>query len=1096
MTSGPTERPVSAEEAGLAALVAEKDWSKTPLGPAANWPQSLRTVLNILLTSRYAMWMGWGKDLTFFYNDAYRPTLGIKHPWALGSMAAEVWAEIWDDIGPRIDKVLTTGVATYDEGLLLYLHRSGFSEETYHTFSYSPLLDDSGAVSGMLCVVTEETERVISERRMSTLREFASALSRAKIEHEVLETVRQQLSSNLRDLPFTLTYIFDSTGNAQLRCKTGAPAGRLAANRIPAYSNAPWPASDIFRGTGSSLLDIPDGADGNDSTLPRQAFVVPIRQQGQDRPAGLLIVGANPHRSSDDAYAGFIGLVADQLAAALANANAYEEERQRAEALAELDRAKTLFFSNVSHEFRTPLTLMMGPVEDLLADFELNADTEKSELLQVVQRNGMRLQKLVNNLLDFSRIEAGRSYASYQPTDLASYTAELASAFRSAMQRANLTFTVECDALSEPVYVDPEMWEKVVLNLISNAFKYTLSGSIAVRLAERDGSAEFSVTDTGVGIPEEELPHIFERFHRVEGTLGRTQEGTGIGLALVHELIKLHGGTVTATSDFGKGSTFRVSLIFGVAHLPQERLEANRELNSTAVRATAYVEEALRWLPANGAQAASASTATSIPREGRVIVADDNADMRNYVSRLLSAQYDVRTVTNGEEALAAAIADPPDLVLSDVMMPGLDGFGLLSSLRQNPATKAIPVILLSARAGEEASVEGLQAGADDYLTKPFSARELLARVGSRLQLKLERQRIHERLAHIFSQAPVAIAVLRGRDLVFDLANPSYHQLLPGRQLLGRPLAAVIPELNTRVLDILLRVLETGEAFSANDFLISYDQDQDGISEDHWFNFLYHPLRELDGEVSSVIAAVTEVTAQVRARDELLKADRELEEFAYVASHDLREPLRMINIYTQLLLKRTGMEEDPEQKEFASFVRAGVHRMEDLIQDLLDYSQVVHSDQEAFGRVDLNAALSKAIEILHLQIKETEAVITCDPMPVVLGEEPPLTQVFQNLLSNSLKYRSKSDVPRIHVAAERDGGEWIISVEDNGIGFEAEYAMRIFGLFKRLHKVDYPGTGLGLAICKRVVERFGGRMWADSQGTGRGSKFYFALRAGD
>ena len=265
----------------------------------------------------------------------------------------------------------------------------------------------------------------------------------------------------------------------------------------------------------------------------------------------------NPYRRYDEACAGFVELVSGQIAAGIANARAYEEERRRAEALTELDRAKTAFFSNVSHEFRTPLTLMLGPIEDILAQPDERDWRQNRELLNVVHRNGLRLQRLVNALLDFSRIEAGRTQASFEPVDLAAFTADLASNFRSAMERAGIAFSVDCPPLSAPVYVDREMWEKIVLNLLSNAFKYTLQGSVRVRLAEHQGKAALHIDDTGPGIPESELPRLFERFHRVEGTQGRTHEGTGIGLALVQELVKLHGGAVSVTSEVGHGSTFR-----------------------------------------------------------------------------------------------------------------------------------------------------------------------------------------------------------------------------------------------------------------------------------------------------------------------------------------------------------------------------------------------------------------------------------------------------------------------------------------------------------------------------------------------------------
>jgi CheY-like chemotaxis protein len=299
------------------------------------------------------------------------------------------------------------------------------------------------------------------------------------------------------------------------------------------------------------------------------------------------------------------------------------------------------------------------------------------ENLDTTYRTAVRLLKLVNTLLDFSRIEAGRAQASYVPTDLASLTRDLASAFRSAICRAGLTFEVDCAELPEDVFVDHDMWEKIVLNLLSNALKFTFEGKIAVKLAKQGDQIQLSVTDTGTGIPEHELPHVFERFHRVEGTVARTHEGSGIGLALVTELVKLHGGQIHAHSKVGEGSTFTVTIPRGSAHLPTERIGAARTLASTATGAAPFVQEAMRWLP--GGEHVSHELVTTLPslREdsvagSEILVADDNADMRDYLVRLLRERYKVRSCSDGAEALALVQKNAPDLVLTDVMMPKLD----------------------------------------------------------------------------------------------------------------------------------------------------------------------------------------------------------------------------------------------------------------------------------------------------------------------------------------------------------------------------------------------------------------------------------------
>ncbi|MFF8670174.1 SpoIIE family protein phosphatase [Streptomyces sp. NPDC015242] len=755
--------------------LARVDWASTPLGPPAQWPQSLQTAVSILLSSRFSMWMAWGEQLTFFCNAAYRrDTLGRKYPWALGRPASEVWAEIWDDIGPRIETVLRTGEATWDEGLLLFLQRSGYSEETYHTFSYSPLRDDSGSVVGMLCVVSEDTDRVIGERRMATLRDLGSDPSVIRTEREVLAFTGRQLERNRRDLPFTLTYLFEE-GTARLSAATGIPAGHPAAPAVlPVHDpDAVWPAAALTRGetvlvplTGGAFADLPTGAWPKP---PREALVVPLVQQGS-APYGFCVAALNRYRELDEGYRGFVELTAGYIASGIGSARSYQAQQRRAEELAELDRAKTTFFSNISHEFRTPLTLIMGPVEDLRARFT-DADDAVRQELDVVHRNGLRLGKLVNTLLDFSRIEAGRMQARHEPVDLAVVTAELASVFRSAVEKAGLAFDVDCPPLDEPVHVDRGMWEKVVLNLLSNALKFTFDGSVGVRVRRSGTHAVVTVSDTGIGVPEAEMPRLFERFHRIENARSRSNEGSGIGLALVRELVGLHGGSITARSRQGEGTVFTIRIPFGTAHLPPGSVVSETSGATVSATAEPYVQEALRWLPsAGGAVEAGAAESgvvdggvthggvaeggvadggvrVPVPGDaeravqpgravsGRVLVADDNADMREYLSRTLTgAGYEVTAVADGVDALHAARRDVPDLVVSDVMMPGLDGLGLVARLRADARTAAVPVVLLSARAGQESSIEGLQAGADDYLVKPFAAAELLARVRANIEL--------------------------------------------------------------------------------------------------------------------------------------------------------------------------------------------------------------------------------------------------------------------------------------------------------------------------------------------------------------------------
>ncbi len=798
----------------IAALMRAKDWAATPLGPPSRWPQSLRTTVQILLTSRYSMWMGWGPELSFLYNDAYRPTLGAKHDWALGAPANRVWAEIWSSIGPRIETVFRTGEATWDEGLLLFLERNGYPEETYHTFSYSPLRDDDGATRGLLCVVTEETERFIGERRLALLRDLASPLAASSSDADVVRSIERSLAGEPRDIPFSLTYFFDDDGaRARLKATTNLADDHPRREAVVDVATSPWRLQDMLASGAPVTVPLPRDVawpSGPWSTPPTQALVVPIPQQGQVRPAGAFVAALNPHRPADGAYRSFVDLFVGPVGAGLANARAYEQERRRAEALAEIDRVKTAFFSNVSHEFRTPLTLMLGPLDDLIADGDLRA--EHREQLTLIQRNGLRLLKLVNTMLDFSRIESGRVRPRFEPVNLPEYTADLANVFRAATDKAALALRVDCPALDTPVSVDRDMWEKIVLNLISNAFKFTLQGEIVVALRRAGDQAVLTVRDTGIGIPDDELPHLFERFHRVEGARGRTHEGTGIGLALVRELVALHGGTIAVESALGRGSAFTVTI-----PLAREGAAAGAVVPTGLAKrhSNAFVVEALRWLPEETPTEASAGRPAAAVERSRILIADDNADMRDYMRGLFAARWDIETVGNGADALAAIARQRPDIVVTDVMMPVVDGVELVRRLRAAPATRDLPVIMLSARAGEESRVEGLEAGASDYLVKPFFARELVARVDALLlrhRIRSAEEAQARRVANVFVHAPVGVALLRGPTHVYESANPNYLKLVGNRAVVGQSIRQALPELAGQgIYEKLDRVYASGEA---------------------------------------------------------------------------------------------------------------------------------------------------------------------------------------------------------------------------------------------------------------------------------------------
>jgi PAS domain S-box-containing protein len=730
------------------------------------------------------------------YNDAYRRILGTKkHPMAMGASGRTVWPEIWDIIGPMLTGVLEREEATWSDDLLLILERSGYPEECYFTFSYSPIRDESGKVGGVFTAVHETTGKILGERRINTLRDLSTSGSKHKSVDEVRNGVIQAIGRNRADIPFAALYLLNEEGSAADRVGIIPEDARLPTSVAVddgSGSQPIWPVGEAIRRgepvvVGNLIQRVGVLPSGAWPYPPNQAVVLPLRNPGQEARPCALLLGVTSGRELDSDYLNFLELVAEHAAIAISDARAFEAERRRAESLAEIDRAKTAFFSNVSHEFRTPLTLMLGPLEHILAKNRDELPQEVIEDVAVAHRNSVRLLKLVNTLLDFSRIESGRTKTNWQETDLAGLTADIASSFRSAVESAGLSYRIDCPPLSAHVSVDPEMWEKIVLNLLSNAFKFTFVGHIEVALREELGNVELTVNDTGTGIPEADLAHIFERFHRVDGARGRTHEGSGIGLALVSELTKLHGGCVAVESKLGVGSAFKVTLPMAPGRRSEVLTESNRTLQARNELASSYVDEALSWLGATTAW--PPATVSGLPRASaearpKILLADDNADLRDYVQRLLSPEYDVESVGNGQAALEAALQGCFDLILSDVMMPCLDGIGLLRKLREDARTVATPVILLTARAGEESSLEGLAEGADDYLIKPFVAAELLARVSSHLRasqvrLKVQnelRDRIEE-FAALLSVIPVGIGVAADSNKQEIRVNPALKQIL-------------------------------------------------------------------------------------------------------------------------------------------------------------------------------------------------------------------------------------------------------------------------------------------------------------------------------
>ena len=1099
-------------------------WGSTALGPPERWPQSLKTAVQLMLANRFPMFVWWGPTFVNLYNDAYVPVLGRRHPDALGRPARETWEDVWGTVGPQADAAFRDGESSWNDRALLVMERNGYAEETWFTFSYSPVLDDSGAVGGIVCVCTEETERVLGERRLRTLRELAAASVDATSVDEARGLLLATLARAGYDLPFALLFLERPDGSLELAGHADGTSGAGGADGAPAWAARFAGAVRTAGGAPALLRGLPDD-------LPRGPWPEPppvavaLALGGEVR--GTLVLGASARRELDASYRGFFELVASGVSNALDKARAYEVERRRAEALAEIDRAKTVFFSNISHEFRTPLTLMLGPLEEALARAGPAAAADVRGSLELAHRNGLRLLKLVNALLDFSRIEAGRVRARFAPTDLAAHTAEVASVFRSAVESAGLELAVDCPPLGAAAYVDRDMWEKVVLNLLSNAFKYTLEGSIRVELREERGEAVLAVSDSGVGIPEAERERVFERFHRVHGTRGRTQEGTGIGLSLVQELVRLHGGSISVASEVDAGSTFTVRLPLGRAHLAPESVVPEHEAPAAPRGPSPFLEEALGWLsdaPAPG----DGSGATAPRAEGRVVLADDNADMRGYVRRLLEAEgYEVEACADGRAALEAVRRARPDLVLADVMMPVMDGFALLASIRFDAELADTAVMLLSARAGEEATVEGLEHGADDYVAKPFSAAELRARVRASVEISRLRRRAgdRERALRLEVEAQhqrlqAVLAGIRDHFVVFDagwrlaFVSDSWCAragLAPG-EVLGRTVWDLFPALlDTPWEAAARRVMETRVPES-----LEYQHRQNGV----WWSVRLAPAadggvtqlavdvtagkhaeEELRRTVDELRAAEAErrslLESERHARSESERANRLKEEFVATLSHELRTPLTAILGWSQML----GREPDlrPHVRQGLEVIERNARAQTRLVSDLLDHERILAGKLRLeVERVDLLGPVEAAIESVlpSAQAKGLTVEREVDPEVGAAAVDPArIQQVVSNLLSNAIKFTPRGG--RIRVGLERAGESVEVSVSDTGEGIAPEFLPHVFDRFRQADASTTRrsgGLGLGLAIVKQLVDLHGGTVRAASGGRGLGSTFTVSLPA--
>jgi PAS domain S-box-containing protein len=1127
-----------------------KDWSQTPIGPMETWSPSLRMMVGFVVTNRFPQLLWWGPQFCSLYNDAYAPILGTKHPWALGLPVSEVWKEIWDILQPLIETPFHGGPATWMEDIPLEINRHGFLEETHFTIAYSPVPDATvpGGIGGVLATVHEISEKVVAERRVRLLAELSARSTEAKTAEGACVLAAEVLAGHPKDVPFALIYLIDQKENqAKLAGWAGTEPGSPTSPReiaLDAPSDSPygWILSDALR---SEQMTVVQDLGRRFESLPRgpwsqppdRAVILPIRSSKEHEPAGVLIAGISSRLALGPLYSSFFELVGAQIAAAISNARAYEDERRRAEALAEIDRVKTLFFSNVSHEFRTPLTLMLGPIEELLAKEGLPADDVQAQL-EVIHRNGLRLLKLVNTLLDFSRIEAGRTHANFVETELAAGTLELASVFRSAMEKGGLKYIVDCSPLAKPVFVDPDMWEKIVFNLLSNAFKFTAAGEVQVTLHEDADHAVLRVRDTGIGIPAEELPNVFKRFHRIENARGRTQEGTGIGLALAHELVKLHGGTMDVESQHGIGTTFIVRVPFGKEHLPPGQIGVEPRQASTALRAEAFVDEALTWLVGETGKmsleeiAPSTGTSFGVAERPRILLAEDNADMREYVGRLLQPAYSVETVSTGAAALKAAQRHVPALILSDIMMPEMNGLDLVRHLRADDRFSTVPIILLSARAGEEARIEGVAHGADDYLTKPFSARELLARVAAHLELarlrKQTEQSVRQRTAQfetLLNEAPLGVYLVDADFRIVQMNPTALRAFSEIPDPLGRDFEEVTrirwpKEHADQIVERFRQTLKTGESYVVPE---QRRQRREG-DVPQYYEWQIHRIPLPDGRFG-VVCYFRDTSAQVHARLAIAESEERLRSLAdsleaqvLVRTGELEQRSNEALLRTaemRDLSARLLQAQDEERRHIARELHDSVGGLittlgmslaavaDQARKSAPELTKAAESNQQLVQRLSqeirtmsyllypplldetgLADALRWYVEGLRERNSmEIELSVTGNFGRISREIELVLFRLVQECLTNIHRH---SQSKKAYIRLSREGQSVRLQVEDDGIGIPPQ----------KLRQIQSQGAGVGIRGMRERVQQFQGEMDIHSNGSGTKISFMIPVKASD
>lgn len=766
----------------------------------------------------------------------------------------------------------------------------------------------------------------------------------------------------------------------------------------------------------------------------------------------------------------------------------------------ELERAKATFFTNISHELRTPLTLILAPLDMLRTTPGLPPQARRQ--LDIIERNARFLFRHVNDLLDITKINADQMRLRYARLDLALLVRVVASHFESLAERRAIQYLVEGPE-SLTIEADGEKLERVLLNLLSNAFKFTPNGGrIAVVYGIEEAGASLRVTDNGPGIPPDSRDIVFERFRQLDDGMERRHDGTGLGLAIVKEFVDLHHGTVVCGETDGGGATFTVTLPIAA---PADTIVVREAAAPVESSPPAEIEALTVSADADTFRPIDAASDKSSPL---ILVVEDNRDLNAYITDALAPLFRIARAFNGEEGLHKALEIRPDIILTDLMMPGMSGDRMVESLRNHPATAKVPIAVLTARSEEKEQLRLLRGLVQDYIVKPFSIEELRVRLSNLVQTGQDAERTRGELAAIVEYSDDAI-IGKTLDGIVTSWNRGASRLFgyTSGEVVGTPIVRLFPE--DRIgeeQDILARI---GHGENVEHFE-TVRRHKDGHDID--VSITISPIKDRRGTVIGASKIARDISARKAAEREIRQlnadlerrveertrelriANRELDAFAYAVSHDLRAPLRAMSGFARALVEDYGSRLDGEAKTFLDEIDAASKRMGELIEGILTLSRITR-DEPRRDRIDLSALAEMIREELIRSAPDRDVTWTIQPGLVAEGDPRMIEAVVANLLGNAWKYTGQKTRAHIRFFAEETGGIRRFCIADDGAGFDMAHVERMFKPFQRLHRQDeFPGLGIGLATVQRIIHRHGGTI--EAFGTkDQGATFIFTLPEG-